>query len=445
LDRDADQLARTLMAAGRTVAVVGGGWAGLAAAVEARRGGADVTLFEMAPQLGGRARDVSVEGMALDNGQHIAIGAYSETLTLLRELGMAEEQAFLRTPLRLVDADGKGLILRGGPSWLAFVRGVLAHSSWSWADKLSLLRVATGWLASGFRCPEWLTVADLSRSVRDRIRRELIEPLCIAALNTEASAASARVFLRVLRDALFSGPGASDLLLPRRDLGKILPIPAARWLEQAGATVRLRHRVRELTASQRGWLVDDAPFDAVVLAATASESARLVDAISPTWAQMAGALSFAPIVTVYLRSAGTSLPRPMLALYAGDEHPAQFVFDRGQLGGAHGLLAFVISGAEKWVSLGSEATLDATRRQAIATLGGFLDGPIEAIQVVTEKRATFRCTPSLRRPSPEIADRLWAAGDYLEGPYPSTLEGAVRSGIAAGRAAHRSLHEPASK
>ena len=433
------------MTAGRTVAVIGGGWAGLAAAVEASRAGADVTLFEMAPQLGGRARDVSVDGMALDNGQHIAIGAYSETLALLRDLGIAEDHAFLRMPLRLMDADGEGLILRGGPSSLAFVRGVLTHSGWSWADKLSLLRAAAGWLAGGFRCSELLTVADLSRTIRDRVQRELIEPLCVAALNTDASAASARVFLRVVRDALFSGSGASDLLLPRLGLGKILPTPAAHWLVRAGVTIHLRHRVQELMAAGPGWTVDGAPFDAVVLASTTSENARLVNAVSPTWAAMAGALPFAPIATVYLRSVGTSLPWPMLVLHADERQPAQFVFDRGQLGGVEGLLAFVISGAEKWVDLGSEAMLDATRRQAEATLGAFLRSPLEAVQVVIEKRATFRCTPALRRPVPEIANRLWAAGDYLEGPYPSTLEGAVRSGIAAGCAANRSLHGPASK
>jgi hypothetical protein len=135
----------------------------------------------------------------------------------------------------------------------------------------------------------------------------------------------------------------------------------------------------------------------------------------------------------------------MLALAADERHPAQFVFDRGQLGGPKGLLAFVISGAEKWVGRGSGATLDATLRQAETALGAFLKGPLDAVRVVTEKRATFRCTPGLRRPSMAIADRVWAAGDYLEGPYPSTLEGAVRSGTAAGRAACGPMHGPASK
>ena len=426
------------MSTARSVAVIGGGWAGLAAAVEASRRGSQVTLFEMAPQLGGRSRDVHVAGVALDNGQHIAIGAYSATLALMRDLGVQERQAFLRTPLRLVDANGDGLVLQTGTPWLAFVRGVIAHRTWRPLDKLSLLRAAAGWLAGGFWCADVLTVAQLTRGVRTRIQRELIEPLCVAALNTGAHEASAQVFLRVIADTLFGGRGASDLLLPRLGLGDLLPTPAARWLDRNGATIRLRYRVRELTAVGTGWSVDGETFDRVVLAATAQENARLVATIAPAWADTASAIPFAPIITVYLRNQGAVLPGPMLSLSASADHPAQFVFDRGQLSGADGLLAFVISGAEAWVERGGEAALEATRFQAEKALGAFLRGPLELVQVVTEKRATFRCTPALRRPTKRIAVNLWAAGDYLEGPYPSTLEGAVRAGIAAGYAASSS-------
>jgi predicted NAD/FAD-dependent oxidoreductase len=97
------------------------------------------------------------------------------------------------------------------------------------------------------------------------------------------------------------------------------------------------------------------------------------------------------------------------------------------------LLAFVVSGAQRWVDAGTAATLEATRRQAEAALAELLHAPLETVQVVTEKRATFRCTPNLRRPPPRIAARLYAAGDHIDGPYPATLEGAVRSGVAAAR------------
>ncbi|HEX7435240.1 MAG TPA: hydroxysqualene dehydroxylase HpnE [Caldimonas sp.] len=422
------------MPAGRAVAVIGGGWAGLAAAIEATRRGDRVTLFEMAPQLGGRAREVVVEGLALDNGQHICIGAYRETLGLLREIGIAEADVFMRTPLRLMGADGAGLALRGGPPMLAFAAAVLRHPTWRWREKIALLGAAGGWLTSGFRCDPLLTVARLTIDLPPVVRAELIEPLCVAALNTAADAASARVFLRVLGDALFGGRGSADLLLPRVSLSETLPAPAARWLDGAHAAIRLRHRVDSLAADGDAWRVDGERFEAAVLAAAPPESARLARPIAPAWADATMELQYEPIVTVYMRSPATVLPEPMLALRGDAANPAQFVFDRGQLGGPAGLLAFVASGAGAWVEAGAASTLAATRRQAESALGRWLRAPLEAVQVVTERRATFRCTPDLHRPGLNIARRLCAAGDHVDGPYPSTLEGAVRSGLAAARA-----------
>jgi hypothetical protein len=164
-----------------------------------------------------------------------------------------------------------------------------------------------------------------------------------------------------------------------------------------------------------------------VLATPPGEAARLTRTIAPSWSATAAALHFEPIVTVYLRGDGVRLPEPMLALRSDARAPAQFVFDRGQLGGPAGLLAFVISGAQPWVDRGMQASTQATLAQAHAALGAHLRAPLEPLRTLTEKRATFRCTPGLVRPAQEIASRLHAAGDYVDGPYPATLEGAVRS------------------
>src|SRR5688572_5427987 len=141
----------------RRVAVIGGGWAGLAAAVEATRRGHHVTLYEMAPQFGGRAREVDFGDALLDNGQHIMIGAYSETLALMRLVDVDTERALLRTPLRIVYPDGTGLQLKAGPPMLAFARAVLGYPGWRWSDKQSMLATATGWALRGFRCAPTLT------------------------------------------------------------------------------------------------------------------------------------------------------------------------------------------------------------------------------------------------------------------------------------------------
>lgn len=420
---------------GLRVAVVGGGWAGVAAAVESTLRGHAVTLFEMAPQLGGRARRVDIDGLSLDNGQHILIGAYRETLRLMQTVGVEIDEAFLRTPLRLTMPDGHGLRLPGGPPMIAFARGVIGQRAWHLRDRLALLAAAGGWALNGFRCPAQTTVAELTAGLPPSIRAELIEPLCVAALNTPARSASATVFLRVIRDALFSGRGSADLLLPRQRLSELLPAPAQQWLRERRADVRLSCRVEQLARRDDGWSADGEVFDAVVLAATAVEAARLVRPFAPDWAADAAALRYEPIVTVYAHSAGTRLSQPMLAL-PSDEHrdPAQFVFDHGQLGGRDGVLAFVISGAQPWLDRGIEPTRDATLAQGERLLGTQLRAPLKTLRVLTEKRATFRCVPALQRPPSRIAPGLQAAGDYVEGPYPATLEGAVRCAVAAVKA-----------
>jgi hydroxysqualene dehydroxylase len=422
------------VAAPLKVAVVGGGWAGLAAAVEATRLGHKVSLFEMSAQLGGRSRSVDLAGMKLDNGQHIMIGAYTETLALMRAVGVDVLRAFVRTPLRITYPEGAGLQLRSGSPALAFAAAVLRMRSWRWHERFALLTAASGWALSGFRCDPELTVEALCEHLPQVVRAELIDPLCVAALNTPAADASASVFLRVLKDALLSGRGSADLLLPRAGLGDILPRPAARWLESAGARIEVSRRVGRISAQGDRWLVDDETFDRVVLATNASEAARLARETSADWANTCAALRYEPIVTVYLRSAGARLPEPMLALRASADAPAQFVFDRGQLGGDEGLFAFVISGAQTWVDAGQPATLQATIEQARRALGQYLVGPLEVIQMLAEKRATFRCTPLLSRSPMRIAPGFHSAGDHVIGPYPATLEGAVRSGIAAARA-----------
>ncbi|MEO7337908.1 MAG: hydroxysqualene dehydroxylase HpnE [Caldimonas sp.] len=422
------------MPEGKAVAIIGGGWAGLAAAVEATELGHAVTLFDMAPRLGGRARDVQGDALLLDNGQHICIGAYTETLRLMRKVGVPESAAFRRIPLQLIDATGSGLELRRGPASLAFAQAVLFHRSWSLREKVGLLAASARWFVSEFRCDPALTVSRLTEGLSPAVRRDLIDPLCVSALNTHADFASAQVFLRVLHDALLSGAGSADLLLPRMGLGALLPAPAATWLRAAQAKLRLRHRVERIERDADGWSVDGLRFAHVVLAASSAEAAHLTARIVPEWAARAAALEYAPIMTIYMTSAGTVLPRPMITLSTDPANPAQFVFDRGQLGGPSGLLAFVVSGAERWVEAGRDATLEAVMHQAERCLGDLLKAPLVATMLVTEKRATFRCTPGLKRPPMKVAPCLTAAGDYVDGPYPATLEGAVRSGVAAARA-----------
>ena len=424
-----------MTASDRRVAVVGAGWAGLAAAIVACRRGHSVTVFEMAARPGGRARSVDGEtgSPAFDSGQHILIGAYTETLRLLEAVGVDTAAAFLRTPLALRYPDGEGLVLGSGPPGIAFARAVLGRRGWSVHERFALLAAAAGWALRGFSCPAEWTVARLARGLPAAVRADLVEPLCVASLNTPASDACARTFLRVLRDALGAGPGSADLLLPRVALGELLPTAALRWLAAKGATLATRCRVASLSPTPDGWMIDGGAFDAVIVATGGAEAARLAAPIAPAWGACAAALAWEPIATVYVDAAGHRLAAPMLMLRADALKPAQFAFDLGQLGGPPGRLALVISGAADWVREGREAMVAAVLEQA---RGELLPPNVDAqpVQVLVDKRATFRCTPQLARPAARIAQGLHAAGDYVAGPYPATLEGAVRSGLAAARA-----------
>jgi hypothetical protein len=319
----------------------------------------------------------------------------------------------MRLPLQLRGPQDRGLSLPPGSPLIAFTRGVLAHPQWPLGARLALLTQAMRWLLGGFRCdPAW-SVGQLCARLPQPILEELIEPLCVAALNTPMRDASATVFLRVLHDALFSGAGSADLLLPRAPLAELLARPAQAWLQAKGATLHIGRRIQALD--------ELASFDRVVLATPSLEAARLVETLNPEWAEQARGLRFEPIATAYLVNETASLPAPMLMLQGG---PAQFVFDLGRLGHRPQTFAFSISAAAPWVERGLEATGEAVLEQARTQLGWT---SARVLRVLTEKRATFACTPGLVRPPARITDRISAAGDYVEGPYPATLEGAVRS------------------
>ncbi len=422
----------------RSIAVIGAGWAGCAAAVELARRGCAVHLYEAARIAGGRARRVDLHGHAVDNGQHILLGAYRDTLHLMHLVGLEPASLLLRLPLQMrypEHGDGMQLVAPRLPAPLHMAVGVLRARGLTVSDKLAMARFASAARWMGWQLNVDCTVDELLHRFgqTERLTRLLWRPLCIAALNTPPERASAKVFLNVLRDSLAAKRQASDMLLPRVDLSALFPDAAMAWVEKHGGSVTLGAHVRQLSAVDGGWRVHgdgiDAQHDTVVVATSPSHAqallAGLVDVPS---------YDYEPITTCYVHyDAGITLPHPFLALEdnAAQRHWGQFVFDRGQLDVTQaGLLAVVVSASDAAIAEGHDALLD----QVCAQLAQALQMPELATPVwrkaVTEKRATFACVPDLPRPDNATAHRgLWLAGDYTQGDYPATIEGAVRSGL----------------
>lgn len=401
----------------KNISIVGGGWAGLSAAVHAVKSGWKVSLYEAAPQLGGRARRVVRNELHLDNGQHILVGAYRDTLALMRTVGVDIPSSLWRMPLALKYVDGSGIQLKNIPAPINVLAGILTATGWSWPDKGRFLWQALQWQRQQFSCATGLSVTDICTGIPPVIMRQLVEPLCVSALNLPCDKANAQIFLRVLKDALLGEVGSSDMLIPRVDQSALFPDKALEWLTQQGAQVFTHRRISDLR---------ELPPSHKVLACPAWEAAGLVSHLSPSWASQALGMRHTSIATVYLQTNDEiDWPLPMMALKSHATAPSQFAFDKGRLSQRlemQGVIAMVVSNS----TCDKDALTELVLRQAHEELGF---KSLKPLLTVVEKRAAFACTPGLLRPSMHIHDGVMACGDYVAGPYPSTLEAGVRSGI----------------
>jgi hydroxysqualene dehydroxylase len=429
-----------------TVAVIGAGWAGCAAAVELTRRGAKVILLEASRTMGGRARRVEHQGAMLDNGQHILLGAYSDTLHMMQTVGLRRSEALLRLPLQMrYPANTGGMDLRAPrlPAPLHMAWAVLRAKGLTIADKLALAR-----FSSAARWMQWqlhtdCTVTELLERFdqTERLIRLMWRPLCIAALNTPPDRASAVVFLNVLRDSLGAHRSASDMLIPKRDLSSLFPDAAVSYVEHHGAQVHAGAQARTVLRTENGWRVQadslDQEVDAVVIATPPAQARTLLVDLIPALAESLD-FTYEPITTCYLQyEPALKLPAVFYALQDDPEKHrwAQFIFDRGQLDASQsGLMAVVISAATEAIAQGNETLL----AEVLLQIASDLDMPAllnpQWHRIISEKRATFSCTPNLHRPKNDTGLKgLFLAGDYTAGDYPATLEGAVRSGREAAR------------
>jgi squalene-associated FAD-dependent desaturase len=427
------------------VAVIGGGWAGCAAAVALARRGHRVTLHEAAPVLGGRARTVQRGGLALDNGQHVLLGAYTATRALVRALHADCAIPFVQSRLSLTALMPGGVTLRTRalPPPLGLAAGLLDARGLTWRERIATLHELARWKRRGFRCDPAQTAAEVMAALPARAAQALWAPLCVAALNTPPVRASGQVFLNVVAAAFDARGDASDLIMSATSLGAALPDAAARWLATAGHTVRLGGTAVIDDISSHGVRVavgaTAAAFDAAVVAVGPHQLART---LTPGVAQQpaidaalaaVGRFAYESITTIYLGYRGTRVDVPA-GLVRLDDAPGQWLFERADIlrtAGADApaldqLCAVVISTSGAHDDLPQVALAQACDAQLRRALPGL--PPLAWSQVIAERRATYACTPGVVHPTARLAPRLHLAGDYVYPHFPATLEAAVRSG-----------------
>lgn len=427
-----------------SVAIVGGGYAGLAAAVELIDLGMPVTVYEAARELGGRARRVERHGVRLDNGQHILIGAYVDTLSLMRRVGVPAS-SLLRLPLQWRFPPHFELDAVRAPAPWHLALGLLKARGMSLTARLRCAAFLHWCKGANFRLSDDRPVSMLLQEHKQdpAATRFLWEPLCVAALNTPPGEASAQIFLNVLKDGLAAGRAASELLLPAVDLTSLFPGPAADHVLSRGGEVHTGCAVQRVDRDGAGFTVTTAAerrrHRAVIIATAPQHVHSLVghlDELSAPLGRIA-ALAYQPIVTVYLHyPRRLQLPAPMLGLSG---RYGQWLFDRARIADQDRLVSVVISARARNERLAREE-LAARVHDEIAPLLGSAAAP-DWVQVIEEKRATFSCVPNLLWPEQRTAIAgLCLAGDYTAGDYPATIEAAIRSGRACARLARAALH-----
>jgi len=428
------------------IAVIGGGWSGLAAALELSRQGYQVSVFESSPQLGGRARSIEWNGMTLDNGQHLMIGAYQQMLSLLNIMQADISSLFKRIPHRILMIDAQtgqtsfDLQLPTFPAPLHLLFGVLKIPQLTFIEKMKVVlqfnRLLNTHIENDLTVSSWLASANLPQVYV----RNLLEPVCLAALTTHPRQASAKAFQSVLQQTFNAPAEHTDLLLTTTDLDQVFPDLAEQFILQRGGSIQTRSKVSKLhieNSQVKSITVNQQQlfFDQVILATPPTVSAKLLGDIEATRkiSQQLKGLQFEPITTLYLEfEAPVSLPAVMTGIING---VAEWVFEKSDCGHSH-VLAVVISAQGNHLNMSQEAMCKqilSELKQIIPALPDLLDS-----KLIIEKRATFQCHPNVDQHRPGIKTRLSnlnLCGDYVyieennQPGLPSTLEGALRSGV----------------
>jgi squalene-associated FAD-dependent desaturase len=395
------------------VAVVGGGLAGLAAALELVDAGHEVTLYEARPTVGGKVQTLPErEGDPKpppDNGQHIALGCFTEYLAFLDRIGSADQVKRLPLELTVIDERGRSAKIGYG------LGPLLSYRHLGVRDRIRIAALLA-------RLPRLEAVEDETfgaflrrHGQTDAAIERFWEVFIRPGLNLRTDEVQAKAAWFTVVTALRSGRSASDLVLPTAPLGEMHGDAARRALEQAGARVQTGVRVDDL---------DELAADAVVLALPPDEAARLLGGGARS------GVDYSPIVSVHLLFDRVILREPLAALLGSDAH---WVFDRGRLTGHEPqqgqYLTVVSSAAPELLEIRGRELVDRIAGQVTERLG---EAEVLWSRVSREPEATVAVRPGLRLPDSD-RNGIALAGAWRAAPWPPTMESAVRSGRAAVR------------
>ena len=431
--------------------IIGGGCAGFAAATASVESGARVLVVEARPGLGGRATAFTDPdtGDRVDNGQHILMGCYVETLAFLDRIGTADRvrwQSGLR--VSMIDRGGHHsvLALPALPSPLHFLAGVLAWDALNWRERFSVLKVGSllRRSASAREQSGELRRDRLGLSVRawleqngqaPRLCELFWEPLALAALNQSIDQVEASHFMGVLERVFGPDPAAAALVLPAVPLDELYADPARAWLAGRGSEVRVNAPAKVVFDGQRvrGIRIrDDIIETPLVISTVPWFSLRALFDEVPAGLEAivanATALASLPIVTVNLWFDAAVMHEPLVGLPGRN---FQWIFDRRAIvGGDVSHLSLISSGAETLVSQTNEELAAMALREVREALPAARAARLRKSLAVREKRSTFSLAPDAPpRPTTRTAvDGFLLAGDWIETGLPATIESAVMSG-----------------
>lgn len=430
---------------GRSVVVVGGGLAGISAALEAADRGARVTLLERRTRLGGLTWSFRRKGLWFDNGQHVFLRCCTAYLELLGRIGAADQvvvQRRLDVPVLAPRRPPSRLRRHGLPAPFHLAPALARYRHLSLADRLRLGRAALALRRLDLDDPDLdrTTFASWLRrhGQHDRAIERLWGLIVLPTVNLPAEEASLAMAAKVLRTGLLDVAEAGDIGWSRVPLGRLHGENAGRALASAGVEVVTGARVDALRRRSEGWSVEAGPrrhlADSVVLATPPAEAAALAPGAG---LGRAAELGRSPIVNVHLVLDRKVTDLPMAACI---DSPVQFVFDRTETAGLRSgqVLAVSLSAAERYLGRRPEALVSAFAGALGDVFPVARTARVVDATVTREREATFRAVPGsgTRRPGPVTSlPGLFVAGAWCDTGWPATMEGAVRSGSAAARAA----------